>query len=153
MNYSFLRKIGYLRGFYKGHLGNTESGSMIYSAEPKIAQVVQDIKLEFVYLLGQATIVMLYSIWEGFVFEIQNNDSQRYNLHFKKSYEEYYNNQVKEVSLIRNCIAHNRGIIDKQYTSQSLAQTYKLGDEIKLIEQNIDVYFGAVEQAFGDITK
>ena len=63
----------------------------------------------------------------------------------KQNIDKYLNPEIVEVILYRNCLVHNKGIIDKKYIAKSKLQKYKLGEKLNFSEYDFDNFLSYFE--------
>lgn len=83
------------------------------------------------------------SFWEFFGKECK--------AHFEFEVEDFYDDEVMEIFLIRNCILHNRGIVDDSYVSQTKLKKFEKDEPISLRATDVDEFFGYLEHGCEDV--
>src|SRR3989344_9348221 len=61
-------------------------------------------------------IILLVSAWEVYC---RDNKIRK-----------YHNDEIREIILYRNCIVHNKGVVDKEYIKKSKLKKYNLRDSL-----------------------
>jgi len=105
---------------------------------------------EYANRLRIMVLIILCAIWEEFVKDLKDNDSTKYTSKFIKGkyYEIQFNDDIKEVFLIRNCFVHNGGKADDKYRLYSLQKIYPLDTLIVLNDSDINNYFNLLESNY-----
>lgn len=107
----------------------------------------------FRLILRKTVPIMLCIAWEGFVEELKTTDPARYATHFQTGFELYYNEDIREVFLLRNCIIHCMGKIDATYLQKSLIKTFSVvGTAVDFTEVQLDTHFKLFNDAYAQVT-
>jgi hypothetical protein len=77
-------------------------------------------------------VILLISAWEEYC---KSNKLKK-----------YYDKDITEVILYRNCLVHNKGIIDKEYINKSKLHKYELGDKLNFLKKDFDLFLTYFEK-------
>lgn len=107
----------------------------------------------FRLILRKTVPLMLCIAWEGFVEQLKITEVNRYGTNFISPYELYFNEDIREIFLLRNCITHSMGKIDAQYLGMTVIKTFTtLGEQVDFTEVQLDTQFKLFGDAFTKIT-
>lgn len=82
-------------------------------------------------LLINNCIILLVSFWELYCT--------------KNKINKYYNGEITEVILYRNCIIHNKGKVDKAYVKNSKLKIFKLGELLNFNKEDFERFLAYFE--------
>jgi hypothetical protein len=158
MAYTFPQDIKDIKAFYNN--GRNHFNSLVGLAtnlpmeESLHVLAIEDVSKKsasFGRILRRNVPVMLCSAWESFVDELKDLDLQRHQKYFV-TYGVWYNEDIKEICLIRNCITHAKSKTDSNYYRDTLKKTFPvLGTSIDFGDQDLDIYFKIFEDAYNQI--
>lgn len=83
------------------------------------------------------------SFWEVFIKDCHTS--------FGLEVNEFYNNQMKEIILIRNCILHNDGVVDDPYVTQTSLNKFEKDEKINLRASDVNEFLEHLEDSYKDI--
>ena len=158
MTYSFLQDLEDLQKFYEAMSVNNDN-VITFATTPTISrnissEGVNDIQREVDfnknYLLKIIPILQC-SAWDNFVKRLEKNEPSRFLTHFPNGLEKgrkWYSDSIKEIALLRNCIVHNKGVVDELYVKYSSVQKYALGDLVIILEQDVPIFFKEFEAGY-----
>ncbi len=103
--------------------------------------------------LPKGVVILMCSLWGEFKKDLCITEEKRYKSKFVKGYESYYNDKVKEVFLVRNCLVHRNGKVDVKEDKELIAMVskYAVGNEIDLTYEEVNIFFGEMFKAFSEI--
>ncbi|MES2213529.1 MAG: hypothetical protein V4473_01650 [Patescibacteria group bacterium] len=162
MAYSFLQDLKDIKELYS-------YGSKHYSALPNqaseelknnqallsiVVETVNQKSATFNFLTRKMVPIMLCSAWDSFQKNLSQDpqESHRHITHFIDPYYKWHNQDIHEISLLRNCIVHNHGEIDQKYLDKSTILKFKiLGEVVDFSELEISLQFRVFEDAYNKI--
>lgn len=158
MSFLFQQDLKDIRDFYKS--GKNHFDSLVVQAtslplgvslQTQVVQEVSQRSSSFGRLLRRMIPVMLCSSWENFVNDLKNSDPAKHQAKFTL-YAVYYNEPIKEIALIRNCIIHQQSKIDSEYLAKSNLKTYTvLGAPVDFSESDLELLYKTFEDAYGQV--
>lgn len=141
------------KGYYVVIVPQVARGLSLMSDPTLQAQSVDTQTENLKFLLRKTVPIMLCMVWQGFSKEIESNESSKYTKHFSV-YSTYYNEPIREVSLLRNCIVHCNGKIDQDYLDKATLKTFGfnvLDEQIDFDELQLETMFKIFEDAYNFI--
>lgn len=161
MSYSFIQDINDIGDFYKSGGQYSKFLDVAKVSFESNVQMVQDIKTRsesFNNILNKTIPIMYCIAWETFHNQLKKSDRTKYDQHFTL-YEKnnpgknkvYYNEQIEEIFLIRNCIVHRNSEVSDELRESRFNTFIVNGNFIEVTEVALETQFQIFKDAYNKI--